>query len=83
MKGTVDYIKSNFIRFIELMFVIAALFVTQQMNIKSQGEVQERMLHENRVMATIVQELVVSVATIQANQMNMKEDVKVLERKHD
>lgn len=83
MKNTVDYIKSNFIRFVELMFVIAALFVTQQMNIKSQGEVQQRMLQENRIMATIVQELVVSVATIQTNQMNMKEDVKALELKHN
>lgn len=81
MDSTVKYIKSNFIRFIELMFVIGTLFVTQQMNIKSQGEAQARMLQESMLMAVVVQELVVSVARIQTEQSNMKEDVRTLERK--
>lgn len=75
MEKTVDYVKSNFIRLLELAAIIVALFVTQQINIERQGELQDRMLQDSQAMAIIVQGLTVSVATIQANQDNFKEDV--------
>ena len=77
--ATESYFKHNLVRVAEVLLIIGSVFVTMQYNIKSQGEMLLQLSNKNDQQTQVLHGLVVTVATIQTEQNNMKDDIRDLE----
>ena len=78
-----SYMQYNFLRVAEILLILGTMFLTMQYNIKSQGELLIQLSQENKQTTMILNGLVVSVATIQTEQSNIRKDLDKLERRGD
>ncbi|MBT8449212.1 MAG: hypothetical protein KJO69_05955 [Gammaproteobacteria bacterium] len=64
LSGIADYIKTNFVRMIELIAIVTFVFATMQSNINTQGKVLENVVEQQRVQSAVIRDLAIAVAEL-------------------
>lgn len=62
--GIGEYIKTNFVRMIELIAIVTFVFATMQSNINTQGEVLKNVVEQQRVQSDIMRDLAIAIAEL-------------------